>query len=167
MAEKYVADGYAQTGYVEGDTPSIDSPVTECDLTQVLSELSALKTMVTQLTSQIQTQNTTLLAVNNKVLNLQADIADLKASQITLEQYKATVPQVTDESIFAYENGTTVAFKTVPDVPFEVRASRFVNVEGKAYLFELYYELQLPDTDRISLIAASALMRYVGDSGGA
>jgi len=161
MAEKCIDDGCLGFGCVEQP-----SETAECDLSALVAEVALLESVVAQQIQLIQTQNTLLLEVNNKIINLQQDIADLKSSQITFEQYKETVPQVNDQSIFVYAIGTKVCFVAAPDMYLIVRGSRFLNTESKAYLYELYYELQVEGTEKYSLIAASAIKPYVEDSGG-
>jgi len=153
----YVENDYVEEDYVEAD----EVPATVCDLTEVLGAIAALTTLINQQSVTIAQQNTMLLALNSKVLDLQAQIDEVQSSQITYEQYRSTVPSVDDVTINAYPLGTLVAFMngTTTHGDGVVRGSRFIPKDS--YNYELVYDVELENSNpvRVSSFPAGLVVR--------
>lgn len=145
---KYVEEDYSKD-YVEGDTPTSSTP-TNFDLTAVLNELSlikaqnidlkiqteaiitdnvALSTKLDILLTSINANKTISLAINEKVVTIDENIANipqLDISELVTKDYIASkVPFVDDKSIAIYPNGTKVICEITNGI-FEVVSSKFL-----------------------------------------
>ncbi len=116
--------------------------------------------------NQILTNRTTInenkvlnTAINDKVINIQDNMSVLTTSDI-----ESFVPKITDTSVIAFKNGTIVKMNGITGATFRVLSSRFILNGQTDYTYEIYYDLELVDSNpsRVSTVPG-AFVFYDGD----
>lgn len=145
---QYVEENYSDN-YVEGDTALPDFVPTECDLSAVMNELStvkaqnvALNTKLDTLLTAINSNKTLSLAINDKLISLDTDIANIPqtdiSSLVTKDYIDNKVPFVDDKSLIIYPNGSEV-LTSISGGLFIVESSKFLPLSE--YDFTVVYTL--------------------------